>query len=64
MDIFNTQHLILSTEEDVENILNTGLFNNSDIKKRPNNTKYVFIDHLSDDELNIVYNAFYNNGLV
>lgn len=64
MDIFNTQHLILSTEEDVENILNTGLFNNSDIKKLPNNTKYVFIDHLSDDELNIVYNAFYNNRLV
>jgi hypothetical protein len=64
MDIFNTQHLILSTEEDVENILNTGLFNNSDIKKLPNNTKYVFIDHLSDNELNIVYNAFYNNGLV
>lgn len=64
MDIFNTQHLILSTEEDVENILNTGLFNNSDIKKLPNNTKYVFIDHLSDNELNIVYNAFYNNGYV
>ena len=64
MDIFNTQHLILSTEEDVENILNTGLFNNSDIKKLPNNTKYVFIDHLSDNELNIVYNAFYNNRLV
>ena len=45
MDIFNTQHLILSTEEDVENILNTGLFNNSDIKKLPNNTKYVFIEY-------------------
>lgn len=63
MMINNSNNILLHSQEDVELILNTGLFNNSDIKYLPNNTPYINISHLTDDEQQFIYNIIYNNGL-
>lgn len=63
MMINNSNNLLLQSQEEVELILNTGLFNNSDIKYLPNNTPYINISGLTLDEQQFILNIIYNDGL-